>query len=268
MKHIFWGAVFFLAACGQQENTKVSLEHAIQVDSVSARTTAEKFLQQATVSNNNFKELLNKSIKDSPIARTVLTPFNGIVKTYDSVLSKRTDEIIQNRRYYWEIQYSKPNPYKWWIIIGIILGCGALGGFAAPRYQLITDLLEQITQSSNELTERSQQLNGIIPRAIDGGHDLVGNTVDEVQKSNERLQKNIADLKRAIETSPPKATSWDYILFGILGAAIVPIALLTSNSKVLDFKNDIDYLLFAAFCVAGALFSKTWLKSVVEKMKS
>jgi hypothetical protein len=268
MNKISWTLVFFatiLFSCKENPSRKVSLEHAIASDSVNVKTDAAKFSMKSEMNQASFKELVKLKAKDS--ADTIIAKHKVIVDEFQGELTTRTNQIISNRRYFWEVQYAQPNQYKWALIIGIILVCGVLGGLAAPRYSLIKDLLKETTNAAGALNAKSNELSGMAIMALDGGDNQVTLNIEELKNANQELQAKLEQLKKELEKTPPEATSLDYIVYGILGAGMVPVALLASNSKVLDFKADIDYLLFAGFCLVGALFSKSWIKGLVDNLK-
>ena len=78
------------------------------------------------------------------------------------------------------------------------------------------------------------------------------------------------DNKESSDTPDPFYTDTQFylqVLLGILGAALIPLFLNLTSSKLLDdCHNGFTYFIFSGYCIIGAIYSQSILNSVAKKL--
>lgn len=170
--------------------------------------------------------------------------FHANESLVDSILNLKNNNIFPFKVDYYGLKSKRLNVYA---IILIVTFSGALGGFARTKYALLEDLLEKL-----EVVKQS--VNGVLP--------------EENAKDKNKLNSDISELKESIEKAKNEDNEKVYvnIIFGIIASSLSFLALTTFNSKVLDFKSEIDYFIFLSWCLLGAVFAKNWIKSLYNRV--
>lgn len=175
---------------------------------------------------------------------------------YGKEIAKKNSKIFSSDR---ELANAKGNQRQVWILIAIILATGALGGVVGPKFRLLDDHLEK---SVADLEESVKSVN----QKLTDSQNTVGLLADPEVKNmiNDTLSKSENLINAIQEKKEEKLPWWGYILFGVISATLSFIALDAFNSKILDFKSETDYFIFAGYCLLGAVFAKSWILRLYE----
>lgn len=171
---------------------------------------------------------------------------------YGKEIAKKNSEIFSSKR---KLAKVKDNKGQVWTLIAIILATGAVGGFVGSKFPLLGDnLIKDLTNVAEKSKSLTQNLKKN-QHAIGLLDDPAGfqNTIDQAESATTDLENKIQELKEE------KLPWWGYILFGVISAALSFIALDAINSKILDFKFETDYFIFAGYCLLAAVFAKSWI---------
>ena len=152
---------------------------------------------------------------------------------------------------------SQPNI---WLILLIILGAGIIGGWARMNYSLLLPLKSNL----EELEKKMIAILAKIKSGITSGDDakdkskISANAVSQAQADTTKLAKEIRNILDEIPDASERLNT--SIVFGIIASFISILALKLADSQILEFANDIDYFILAAWCLLGAVYAKDTLE--------
>lgn len=161
----------------------------------------------------------------------------------------------------WQTKHGRPN---FFLIFLIILLTGVFGGYARTRY----DLLEAII-----ITEQSSQekLKEIMKKADNLSNDMKtkskamasSSTATDLARETADMESIQADLSQLQDAPSPEMEREKLItsiLYGVIASFLALLALNLADGGLLQFKEMMDYFIFAAWCLFFALFAKNQIE--------
>lgn len=190
----------------------------------------------------------------------LIKTFNASETYYGKIISNKNEVIFSSNRKL--IQANTNHPHIW-VLIAIVLGTGILGGLAGPRFSLLDDKTEKAVKEAKDKIVESKRQTDMLKETLNNTAGLQENAglqdvISGYENANQKLEAAADDLEKEAERK------YAFVLFGIIAAALSFVALNLFNSKILDFKTEIDYFIFAGYCVLGAVFAKKYIVQLYD----
>lgn len=238
-------------ACKQQSNLYTSEQRVL--DSNRILFAQEKYFHNLDKEHTEIITAFTKKFKkDTTTHKTV----EGIVKTEKNRVSAKLKErdslLINKNATLYDLQQKYGRPLNVWLLISIILVCGMLGGIARTYYPLLDELKQAKQLQARATAQASGQ--GVGVRAL---------SPEEVEVELKVLKEAVKQIE---EKNKPSRVMFANLMFGIIASLLAFVAMEVFKSRVLDFKNVLDYFILAGWCTLGAVFAKKWLFAIHSKI--